>query len=58
MNDELFEEIYQTATKLYRRHSNTIRGQIITPQDNFEYWLVLAAYNRGKDDGQDKELNS
>ena len=49
MNEELFEEIYQTATKLYKRHMNTIRGQIITPEDNFEYWLIMVAYNRGKD---------
>ena len=49
MNEELVEEIYQTATKLYKRHMNTIRGQIITPEDNFEYWLIMVAYNRGKD---------
>ena len=51
MNDELYNEVYDEALKLFREYQSRPKGQQITNKDNFDYWLVMVAYNEGFDDG-------
>lgn len=51
MNDELFEEIYDEATNLFRTYNNKVKGQQVSNMDNFEYWVMYVAYVKGFDKG-------
>jgi hypothetical protein len=51
MNDELFEEIYDAATKLFRTYNSKLKGQQVSNMDNFDYWVMYVAYTKGEDRG-------
>jgi hypothetical protein len=51
MNDELFEEIYDAATKLFRTYNSKLKGQQASNMDNFDYWVMYVAYTKGEDRG-------
>jgi hypothetical protein len=47
MNDELFNEIYDEAAKLFRTYNSKIKGQTVSNMNNFDYWLMYVAYTKG-----------
>ena len=51
MNDELYNEVYDEALKLFREYNSRPKGQQITNMDNFDYWLVMVAFDIGYRDG-------
>ena len=53
MNDELYNELYEKALKLFREYNSRPKGQQITNNDNFDYWLTMVAYNSGCVQGYD-----
>ncbi len=50
MNPDLYDEIFDDANKRYRAWTlrGGVRGQVILPQDGFDYWVALVAYEKGK----------
>jgi hypothetical protein len=51
MNDELFNEIFDRASILFREYQSKPKGQMISNMDNFDYWLMYVAYGKGFDNG-------
>ena len=53
MNDDLYNEIYDEAASLFRTYNSQIKGQTVSNMDNFEYWIMYVAYNKGCIQGYD-----
>ncbi len=51
MNDELYNQIYDEAAKLFRAYNSKVKGQQVSIMDNFDYWLMYVAYTKGEDRG-------
>jgi hypothetical protein len=45
-----YNAIHEDALQMYYEHNcNGIRTAPIMPQDNLEYWIAVAAWNRARD---------
>jgi hypothetical protein len=51
MNDELYNEIYDAAARLFQTYNSKLKGQQVSNMDNFDYWLMYVAYTKGEDRG-------
>lgn len=51
MNDELYNEIFDRASKLFREYQSKPKGQMVSNMDNFDYWMVLVSFGEGFDKG-------
>lgn len=49
VTDELIDQIESAAKASFQRHQRSIRGQIMTPADNYDWHLLHAAYQAGID---------
>ena len=47
MADELIDQIESAARASFRRHQGSIKGQILTAADNYDWHLLNAAYQAG-----------
>ena len=47
MTDALIDQIESAARARFRRHQSSIKGQILTAADNYDWHLLHAAYQAG-----------
>ena len=47
MADALIDQIESAARASFRRHQSSIKGQILTAADNYDWHLLHAAYQAG-----------
>ena len=47
LTDALIDQIESAARASFRRHQSSIRGQILTAADNYDWHLLHAAYQAG-----------
>lgn len=47
MTDALIDQIESAARASFRRHQSSIKGQILTAADNYDWHLLHAAYQAG-----------
>lgn len=47
----MYNEIYDQATGLFQTYNNKVKGQQVSNVDNFDYWVMYVAYQKGYDDG-------
>jgi len=52
MNQELFHEVYENATNVFRVYKSKKKGQQITCKDSLAYWIAYMAYNKGETQGR------
>ena len=53
MNDELYNEIFNVASRKFQDYQSKPKGQMVSNKDNFDYWMVMVAYNMGCVQGYD-----
>lgn len=51
MHDDLYNEIFVAAQKLYHDYLMGPKGPMIINMDRFEYWVAMVAYGKGWDEG-------
>jgi hypothetical protein len=51
MNDELYNEVFDRASKLFREYQSKPKGQMVSNMDNFDYWMTMVAFDIGYRDG-------
>ena len=47
LTDALIDQIESAARASFRRHQDSIKGQLLTAADNFDWHLLHAAYQAG-----------
>ena len=47
LTDELIDQIESAARASFRRHQSSIKGQLLTAADNYDWHLLHAAYQAG-----------
>ncbi len=47
LTDTLIDQIESAARASFRRHQDSIKGQLLTAADNFDWHLLHAAYQAG-----------
>ena len=47
LTDALIDQIESAARASFRRHQSSIKGQILTAADNYDWHLLHAAYQAG-----------
>ena len=48
MNEKLYLEIFDEADRLFKKYNSGIKGQQLTAQDSFSYWIAAVAYKMGQ----------
>lgn len=48
---DLYNEIFDEASLKFKNYRSRPKGQMLTAQDSFDYWLVMTAYKKGLSQG-------